>query len=251
MAKNKTTFRLGNFFFSALTVGVLLLAIALVLFYGFVFIFPDSDLNPFPATGIPLTVPVEMTATVDVTLEPVVTMLPTATEAPATATATVQPTSTFLPPTYTATVEEDAPTAVPTRTPTPSYFAYEPQPGSPVALSSEIFYPELGCDTMIIAGQVFNKNGVPIVQQDMILFGDLEGNDVWVKTQTGDPALNSIYGPGAYEFRIADAPMATHGLLSVAMIDQENYLQSAKIQVTTYGECDANLILLNFAEKDD
>ena len=251
MAKNKTTFRLGNFFFSALTVGVLLLAIALVLFYSFVFIFPDSDLNPFPPTGIPLTVPAEMTATVDVTLAPVVTMLPTATDAPATATATLQPTSTFVPPTYTATVEEDVPTAVPTKTPTPSYFAYEPQQGSPVALSSEIFYPDLGCNTMIIAGQVFNKDGVPIVQQDMILFGDLEGNDVWVKTRTGDPTLNSIYGPGAYEFRIADAPMGTSGLLSVAMIDQENYLQSAKIQVTTYGECDANLILLNFAEKDD
>ena len=249
MANNKSSFRLGSCFFSTLTTGVLLLAIGLVLFYAFVFIFPDSEWNPFPPTGIPLTEPALMTPTQETTLEPVVTILPTATDEPVTA--TLAPTSTFIPPTYTPTPDVPEETATPVPTPTPSYFAYEPQLGSPVALSSEIFYPELGCNTMIIAGQVFNKDGVPIVQQDMILFGDIEGNDVWHKTRTGDPNLNRIYGPGAYEFRVSDVPVATNGLFSVAMIDQENYLQSAKISIVTNEGCDANLILLNFTEKDD
>lgn len=259
MANKKKPFNLASCFFSTLTIAVLLFVIGLIVFFIYIFVFPDSEINPFPPINIAeeTSQPILLTPTQAPTLEPIGTVVMTSTATAVSentveptqtielSTATLEATSTFVPPTLEPTSEIEE-TVVPS--PTPSNFTFIPQTGSPVALSSAIFYPELGCNTMIIAGQVFNKEGVPITQQNIILYGDVNGSDIWEVTKTGDPALNRIYGPGAYEFRVSPVPVATNGYFSVAVITQDNHFLSAKISVITHEGCDANLILLNFAE---
>lgn len=59
-------------------------------------------------------------------------------------------------------------------------------------------------------------------------------------------ALN--YGPGGYEFPLAEKPIASKRSLWLQLLDQSGLPLSEKAYFDTYESCDKNLILINFKQ---
>ncbi len=157
--------------------------------------------------------------------------IPTATPA---ATATDMPTATFTPqPTFTAT-------------PAP----YQLQLMNPFYLSN-FTHPELGCDWLGIAGQIFSSGGQ--VQLDLLIKagGELNGNPVEeeMTMPLADSDIDLAYGPGGYELTLAFSPVDTESTAWIQLFSLEGDPLSEKIYLTTFADCQKNLILMNFTEQ--
>ncbi len=173
-------------------------------------------------------------------------------------TATSQPTETLLPPT--ATPE---PTVTPqvisnalqamaaTETPVARidlvwgdrYFVV--QQGTPVEMPNWA-HPDLGCNWLGIGGQVFDLNGDPALNMIMEAGGTLEGQPVLGLTLTG---LTSVYGPGGYEFQLADHVVASADEVWVQIKDDAGRALSEPVFLDTFASCEQNLVILNFVEQ--
>ncbi len=177
-----------------------------------IFLDPQSGLNPLP----PAT-----TAAAE---------LPTATlELLATETPTQTPTS----------------TSEPTATPEP-LSSFGIQEGSPVALDSSVFHPELACNFMGVAGQVFGLDDAPITGMRVQVTGTLNGEPV---DKIGLTGAATQYGPGAYyEIQLGNAPVASE-TLHIVLLNEQGQPISETTAFSTYGSCQQNLILINFKEQ--
>lgn len=161
---------------------------------------------------------------------------------PATTAAAELPTATvelFASETATATA-----TPEPTATAEPISFAI--QEGSPAALDSSVFHPELGCNFMGVAGQVFGLDDAPITGMSVQVSGTLNGEPV---DKTGLTGAATQYGPGAYyEIQLGDAPVASE-TLHVVLLNEQGQPISASTAFNTFDSCQQNLILINFKEQ--
>lgn len=184
-------------------------AIAAVAFIILLFLNPFSEFNPFPPIP-PTDVP---------------------TNTPA-ASATETPTPT-LEPTATPTIEE-----------TGSLFQI--QEGSPVAMDSTIFHPELACNFSGVAGQAFGANGTPI-----------SGLQVHVTGTLGDQTIDKIgltgaatqYGSGAYyEIQLASQAIASSNTLHITLLDAGGGPISEQFDFSTSADCQESLVMINFSE---
>ncbi len=165
------------------------------------------------------------------TQEPTSTAIPTGT---ATSTATDMPTSTFTPqPTFTAT-------------PAP----YQLQLMNPYYLSN-FTHEELGCNWLGIAGQIFSSGGQ--VQLDILIKagGELNGNPVEeeMTMPLADSDIDLAYGPGGYELTLAFSPVDTESTAWIQLFSLAGDPLSEKIYLTTFADCQKNLILMNFIER--
>jgi hypothetical protein len=230
---------------NVLTVLVLLAALCWGIIFLNLFLNPQSGLNPFPPPTLPPTVP-PATATPEAAQR----LPPTHTAAPATETPM---------PTITAT---DAPSPTPSVTPTQfvlvsltpvpvtealdtSNVSFRLREGSPLALQN-FAHPELGCDFLGVAGQVFEMDGDVVTQGITIqLTGLLGGSLVDLLSLTG---ATNLYGPGSYEFILADRPIASSNTLFIQLLDQAGLPLSDRIPFDTFADCDRNLILINFQQ---
>ena len=149
----------------------------------------------------------------------------------ATPTGTAVPTATFTPqPTFTAT-------AVP----------YQLQLMNPYYLSN-FTHPELGCNWLGVAGQIFSSGGQ--VQLDILIKagGELDGKPI-VEEMTmplADSEVDLAYGPGGYELTLAFSPVDSESTAWVQLFSLDGDPLSEKIYLTTYDDCQKNLILMNF-----
>jgi hypothetical protein len=123
---------------------------------------------------------------------------------------------------------------------------FQVSPGTPQSTSSAAFHPEVGCDWMGVAGQVFDLSGAPVSGQQVRIGGFLSGKVVDMLTLTG---LTTSYGTaGFYEFQLAEVPTASNGSLWVQLLDQAGLAMSEKVFFKTFDTCDDNLILINFRQ---
>lgn len=229
---------------NVLTVLVLISFACITTGFLIILINPYSALNPFPPTPFPAAIVLPSpTPTPRIILPP--TWTPEPTEEP-TATNTPRPTAT-LPPTNTP-FSLVTPTLIPL---TPSAKAQKSMPfvidGKPVPIAN-IAHPEQGCNWMGIAGQVKDIRGSAVRGQQVQLGGALTGSAIpgdFMLTLTG---LAPQYGPGYYEFTLADHPIASKGALWVQLLDQAGLSMSEKIYFDTYEDCEKNLIVLNFKQ---
>jgi hypothetical protein len=110
--------------------------------------------------------------------------------------------------------------------------------------------PDLGCNWMGVAGQVFNKDGQ--VQTDIIIRagGEIDGNPVVEKMvmPISEPEVDLAYGPGGYELTLADAVFATENEVWIQLFNLEGDPLSEQIFLVTRAECQQNLLLMNFVE---
>ena len=257
-------FNIGTLFF-------LIASACLAGYFLLIFLTPQSPLNFFPPDPAIPVVTARPSATPFPTSTPEANQpLPTNTLAPGETPIAVQPTvgETSVGETPVGSPTEEVPeatlaptdaeiTPLPTPTdfvsipPTPtdippiSDYSFVVQEGSPVALTSEIFRPEYECNVSILAGQVF-KDGAPLTQQNIVLYGPAEGSSGIQTAITGREDLTQIYGPAAFEFILDDQLIATQGLFSVQLVDQNNNALSQRIYFDTYDNCDENVVMINF-----
>ncbi len=150
------------------------------------------------------------------------------------ATETIQPTDT------------DEPTPAPTITQTPTL---EPMPftleGEPETLTSDLLRPGLGCDVLIIAGQVKDLKDDPIKDLTVHLFGELGGFEIDLYRIAGS---EPTYGESGYEFVLEDLVVESEDTLFIQLVDASDIPFSRPYAVRTYAECQKNMILINFKQ---
>ncbi len=153
------------------------------------------------------------------------------------------PTSTSIP---NETATPEVPALTPTKaleiTPTVTLDLLDVQIGSPVGIPN-FAHPELGCQWMGVAGQVFNVNGKPLKDLVIELGGSLSGNEISELTILGQA---EIYGPGGFEFELADSPIASDGTIWLRVYDFDGVPLSEESFFNTTDSCDQNLIIINF-----
>lgn len=230
------------------TLSIVLVAgtILLIVFFGWIYTNPQSGINPFPPVEIPPTV-----------IIPTLTSTPLPTETPG-PTDTPQPTATPTP-TITRTVTPKAintpfviilPTEsiiAPTQdvNVTASPFSYAVQPGNPVAYSSSVMQPELGCKWLGVGGNVVDLQGAPIVGLRVQLYGSLKGH---IKDITSLTGTVNRYGQAGYEIVLSDTPVDTKHTLWVQLLNQAGGVLSDKVYFDTSSNCDKNLTIINFKQ---
>ena len=192
--------------------------------YLYIFIEPQSFINPFP----PPQVPVRAVLTTE-------TPLPTPTFIP-----TVVPTNTAIAPTAIVVLPE--PTLAPTATlvvEPASVYSYILQEGS-IGHTSQFAYPELGCDWLGVAGTVFDGQGT--AAEDLIVH--VEGPDGFsIDALIG---TKPEFGPAGYEVTLTSSPIETDLLYTVQLLDVFGNPVSESYPFPTFDDCDRNLILVNF-----
>jgi hypothetical protein len=139
-------------------------------------------------------------------------------------------------------------TTQPSQTPTP--VPYQLQLMNPFYLSN-FTHPDLGCNWMGVAGQIFDRDGV--VQKEILIKvgGEIQGKQVLeeLTMPLTDPDIDLAYGPGGYEITLADSTADTIDTAWIQLFNLEGDPLSDKIYLTTYDDCLKNLILMNFSEQ--
>lgn len=237
---------IGALIMNGLTVVVLLATLCLGGVFFILLVNPQSNLNFFPPTPLP-------TRVSTFTPSPPAAQQLAATWTPPPSTPTPEPTVTRTP--------EPSRTPTPTRTPfilisqTPvavteeseSEFPFVLREGSPLAIQNFV-HADQGCDWMGIAGQVFDMSAAPVTQGLMIEVGGfLPDSDVTLP-QISLTGLAPQYGPGGYEFELADEPIASQNSLYIQLLDQAGLPLSEQIFFDTFAACERNLILINFQQ---
>jgi hypothetical protein len=212
-----------------------------------------------PIADLPSATPEAISTDVPPSVTPFSTQVPSETPEPTAADPasptpenTQEPTSTAMPTGTATSTPTDMPTA--TFTPQPTFTAtpapYQLQLMNPYYLSN-FTHPELGCDWLGIAGQIFSSGGQ--VQLDVLIKvgGELNGNPVEeeMTMPLADSDIDLAYGPGGYELTLAFSPVDTESTAWVQLFSLGGDTLSEKIYLTTFADCQKNLILMNFSER--
>jgi hypothetical protein len=120
--------------------------------------------------------------------------------------------------------------------------SYQLQPGSPLAMEN-VFHQERGCNWMGIGGQVFGESGQPIGMLVVEVGGQLEGKKIEALTLTGSA---SQWGPGGFEFDLAEKPILSSESLWVQVLDLEGNPLSEQVYIDTFEDCDRAVLMVNF-----
>ena len=217
-----------------LSILMLILTVCLVGFFAWIFINPDSSLNPLPFGGFG---PKGPTATVTpLQLEPTWTASPTLELTPS---STPRPTFT---PFFTSTPVSLVPPTRTPRPPTPTRTPRLPFSATTSQVESTIIHPDLLCNWAGIGGTVVDANNSPIVGQVIVLRGTLNGSTIEQQTVSG---INKEYGQSGFEFVLGNAPIASTTLI-IQLVDLNNIPLSPAISITTSSDCTKNLVLVRF-----
>ena len=146
------------------------------------------------------------------------------------------------------TTETLAPTrtATLTSTITPELFPFVLD-GRPEPVPSIMIRPQLGCEWLVIAGQVWDLEGDPVKGLTLHLFGEVGGFEVDRYVLSG--AENAVvYGESGFEFAIEGLVVESSGTLFIQLIDINELPFSLPYALETYNDCQRNLILVNFKQ---
>ena len=169
------------------------------------------------------------------------------------ATATPSPTATLA--NYTP-VQDATATLSPADTSTPTVAAtltetptLEPMPyilfGEPETITSDLLLPNLGCDWLVIAGQVWDLAGEPVVGLTLHLSGELDGVEIDQQVDSGSAVT---YGESGYEFRLQGLVVNSSDRLFLQLMDSNGLPLSTTYGLRTYEDCQKNMILVNFKQ---
>jgi len=149
--------------------------------------------------------------------------------------------------THTAVSTQTAvPTLTPTLTPSPTQ-ALMPfiLIGEQETMSSALIRPGLGCDWLIIAGQVWDLQDVPVKGLTLHLFGELAGYTIDSFALTGSAP---DYGESGYELTLENLQVASEDSFFIQLMDANGVPLSHPYSIKTFEECQRNLILVNFKQ---
>jgi hypothetical protein len=222
-----------------LSILVLLVTVCIVGYFVLVFINPNMPLNPFPPPPTPFLfptatiTPIQLPATWTATNPPQVT----ATDTPP-PTFTLMPTGTsfsLIPPTQTPKVKVSA---------TPNV----PFSESALAYASTVIphLTDLGCAWQGVGGEVDDASGSPIVGMVVRLVGTYNGDPINLTTVSG---VSPDYGKSGFEFTLGTSPINSNKQLYVQLLDQAGLPLADNLYISTYNDCNKNLILVHFKKQ--
>ena len=137
------------------------------------------------------------------------------------------------------------PQSTPTLTPTPELLPFT-RYGEPEAMSSSMIpQQKLDCDWLVIAGQVWDLQGGPVVGLALRLYGELGGTAI-DRTVLSGSAL--AYGESGYQFALEGMVIDSVDSLFIQLVDSNGLLFSHTYAIQTFSDCDMNLILVNFKQ---
>ena len=236
---NPTPHRTHNlaWFWNLLTGIVLLAAAAVIVVVAMIYINPTSGINPFQ---MPTLIP---TLFIPTRVIPTAALTPTVLASP-----TRQPTQPPVPTPTAIPATSVGMTGTPNSTPTvpiPSLYSFGIQ-AEPRAIDSTLFNSARGCKWMGVAGQVFDLKNSPLPLGIIVQVGGSVDEKVLNITSLTGTATQ--YGPAGYEVTLANLPVATQGSLFIRLLDQAGLALSDRILFNTYGECNQNLVIINFKQ---
>jgi hypothetical protein len=119
--------------------------------------------------------------------------------------------------------------------------------GSTPAALQNFAYPDAACNWMGLAGQVFDKAGVPVANLVVNVGGTLKDAPVDLLGMTG---MTQVYGPLSYEVKLSDQAIDAPSGLWVQLSNTDGQPVSPKFPFPTYADCTKNLVVMNFTEVD-
>lgn len=183
------------------------------------------------------------------TLPPYPTPLPTSYQPIPTTAVPVNPTSSPSTPTRQNPTQTPittslpaTPTSLPPTATVASSATYRIQSGNPSRMSN-FTHPDAGCNWIGVAGQAFDENGKPVSSLAVSVKGTFGSTNIDLLSVTGSAPA---YGPGGYEVILGTKPLATTGKLVIQLLDASAKPLTEKIAFDTSADCAENLILINF-----
>jgi hypothetical protein len=98
---------------------------------------------------------------------------------------------------------------------------------------------------MGLAGQIIDIDSQPIKEIVVEIGGTLGGMPFFGMAVTGE---SSDYGPGGFEIKLGDEPIASDDTLWVVVYDLDGNQILSPVNFSTYSDCERNLIVINFVE---
>jgi hypothetical protein len=156
---------------------------------------------------------------------------------------TAEPTNTSSPTPLPTNTSVPTVTPVPSETPIPK--PYQVQPNNPLYLQN-FTHPNLACDWLGVAGQVFDKSGKPLSDVVVVVDGSLSGQTL---EQIGLTGKAVAYGAGGYELVLGNQAVASTSPLTIALYDLQGKALSDPFPFNSVADCKKNLILINFVAR--
>jgi hypothetical protein len=118
--------------------------------------------------------------------------------------------------------------------------------GEPEWMNNALIRPGLSCDYLIIAGQVWDLQDIPVTDSATVhLYGTLGGFTI---DRFALPGSALVYGESGYEFVLEGLVVDSVNSLEIRLEDTNGLPLSAAYGLQTYEDCQKNLILVNFKQ---
>lgn len=216
-----------------LSILMLILTLCVGAYYVFLFLTPQSALNPFKASienpyapPTPTITPLQLDATWTASPTLVVSETPT-----------LIPTYTLAPSSTPFSLITPTETATPTATPEAAFSA------TVTYIASTIIHPEAGCNWQGIGGTVVDAKNADMLRMTIRLSGSYNGKS---RTELTVSSIAPAYGKSGYEFVLGTVPITSKGQLYLQLFDQAGIPLSDNIYIDTFNDCSKNLVLVRF-----
>lgn len=215
-----------------LSILTLLLTLCIGAYFAAVFANPNAGFNFLnPARNQPPTPTITQ-------IQPPSTWTPTLPGPSETPTVTLLPTITLpATPTLVSLITPSI-TPTPTRTPKAQFSHIES------AISSTVFFPDLGCNWQGIAGKVVDADNTELYGLIVFVTGFYNG-----KTLDFPPGISGnfpSYGRSGFIFELGTVPIESKDLVFIQLFGQDGQPKSERIPLDTYNDCNRNLVLIQF-----
>ena len=157
---------------------------------------------------------------------------------------TIQPTATETPQAVAEASRTVVPTDVPAPTEQPKSMPFVLR-GTPEGYPNALLHPQYDCEEyLFIGGEVWDLREAPVLGLIIRLTGTYGGGLVDFTSESGDVKL---YGQSGFEFVMENKQIAEDNL-TIQLFDKNNNPLSAPVKLKITGQCDGNLIIVNYKQ---
>lgn len=120
--------------------------------------------------------------------------------------------------------------------------------GTPEGYPNALLHPQYDCEEFLfIGGEVWDLREAPVLGLTVRLTGTYGGELVDFTSESGDVEL---YGRSGFEFVMENKQIVENDL-SIQLLDGNGQALSAPVKLSITGECDANLLIVNYKQVQD